>query len=359
MALGTRLAVASALESQREAVITGFRNHFTTSGSRWVKDDTWAEEAVAQAGYVFSDVVDSVRSGDIQVNDAAIALAWQVGADHVEARMHPAESTRCATILFEVVLGTLMELVAHQPQAAPIIQTAIQALNRSIMARFRWSAEAYVSFLLKRVHQQQLSEQRHFLRELHDRAGGSTSVVIRNLELAQIYTETNPCRVQEKILVAYQASMQTLNTIRNLAAKLRPRSKVNGLENALREFLETMDEGRVKVDLTVSGSEAWAPPHTLDEVFLVVREALRNAFSHANASTVLSHINIAPHEIRVCVSDNGVGFQPIETMPTAIGSGLASMQERIEMLGGKLILTSFPGQGTQVEALVPLSSVTK
>ncbi|MEU2610286.1 histidine kinase [Micromonospora sp. NPDC007271] len=302
-------------------------------------------------------MTESIQTGRTQVNETAIALVWQ-GAAAVEGNPHPVDSMRAATELFESVLDAVIDTAAGHPDATCIIRTATQALQRSVMTRIRWSSEAYVAFLLDRVQEAQLAERRRIARELHDRVGGSASVVNRNLELARTYAETDPDRCQGKMDVAYLASVHTLEAVRGVAADLRLESKFDNLEQALRGFLDVMGEGNATVELAVSGDEAWVPPEVLAEVFLVVREALRNAFCHSWATTILSHVDIAPHEIRAWVSDDGVGFDP-ESGGCDGGTGLASMRERVELLGGKLMLHSAPGHGTMVEAFIPLAGAAK
>jgi signal transduction histidine kinase len=67
---------------------------------------------------------------------------------------------------------------------------------------------------------------------------------------------------------------------------------------------------------------------------------------------VVVRVEIAPHEVRASVEDDGVGFAQDER-PEA-GLGLVSMRERIALLGGMVNIFSVPGRGTSVEVRVPL-----
>jgi signal transduction histidine kinase len=108
------------------------------------------------------------------------------------------------------------------------------------------------------------------------------------------------------------------------------------------------------VRLHVSGDEAWAPPAVLDEVFLILREALRNALTHAAPQLVLIGVEICARELTAWVMDDGRGFSPPAATQTASGSGLASMRERAALVGGRLVVSSMPGHGTRVELHVPI-----
>jgi len=54
------------------------------------------------------------------------------------------------------------------------------------------------------------------------------------------------------------------------------------------------------------------------------------------------------------ITDDGHGF---DLQTTAYGMGLRSMQERLSLVNGRLIITSTPGQGTQLTAALPLGSI--
>lgn len=87
-------------------------------------------------------------------------------------------------------------------------------------------------------------------------------------------------------------------------------------------------------------------------IFRVVQEALNNVCRHANANSVEIHLSAPGRGIAVVVQDDGRGFQPTRMK----GVGLIGMQERVESLGGTLIIDSGPGRGTLIRASVPLPS---
>ncbi|MFJ6194958.1 sensor histidine kinase [Micromonospora sp. NPDC092111] len=353
-ALATGFAIASAFEARHDTVLDVFRKRILEACGPLGLEDALLHQAMTQARQVLADVTASIRTGQVQLNETAIVLAWQTGAAGAPSNLHPVDSVRAAAELFETALDAVIETAAGQPDATCIIRTATQALQRSVMTRIRWASEAYIAFLLDRVHEVQLAERRRTARELHDRVGGPASVVTRNLELARTYVENDLDKFRDKIDIAHQAGVQTLDAVRGVASDLRLESRFDNLEQALHNFVEAMAEGNATIDLSVSGDESWIPAEVLAEVFLVIREALRNAFCHSEANTVVSRVDIAPHEIRAWVSDDGVGFDPDSGGSTG-GGGLASMRERVELLGGKLLLDSRPGLGTRIEAFIPLA----
>jgi signal transduction histidine kinase len=81
----------------------------------------------------------------------------------------------------------------------------------------------------------------------------------------------------------------------------------------------------------------------------VLREALNNVARHALAQEVLVRVVAGPEGVLVEVADDGVGFDPEAVSRGSLG--LASMRERVDLLGGSLDVLSKPGGPTVVTAL--------
>jgi signal transduction histidine kinase len=89
-------------------------------------------------------------------------------------------------------------------------------------------------------------------------------------------------------------------------------------------------------------------PSVHEALVRIVREAVANAARHAAPSTVRLELANG-RRVRVCVADDGQGFEPRHTT----GFGLISMRDRARLVGASLRVDSHPGRGTRVEVLVP------
>jgi signal transduction histidine kinase/streptogramin lyase len=95
-------------------------------------------------------------------------------------------------------------------------------------------------------------------------------------------------------------------------------------------------------------------PAIRDEVYRIGREALVNAFRHANANTVEVEVEYASRYLRIMVRDDGCGIDPHVLDAGRQGHwGLPGMRERSEVIGASLKLRSRIGAGTEVELTVP------
>ena len=88
------------------------------------------------------------------------------------------------------------------------------------------------------------------------------------------------------------------------------------------------------------------------------QESLQNIAKHSQATHVNLSLREADKSIRLSVADNGAGFSA-ETAPgKPMSFGLAGMQERARLLGGKLNVRSQPGKGVAVRLVLPKGSAT-
>jgi len=108
--------------------------------------------------------------------------------------------------------------------------------------------------------------------------------------------------------------------------------------------------------MEVLGSVRRFPPEIELVLFRIAQEALRNIWKHSEASKAWVTLKFGDDKTVLTVKDNGKGFELTERIDdlTAAGKlGLAGMQERAQLIGGKLTLKSELGKGTTVTAEIP------
>jgi signal transduction histidine kinase len=104
------------------------------------------------------------------------------------------------------------------------------------------------------------------------------------------------------------------------------------------------------LDVRVHLEEGDRLPRPVESLlFYVVQEALRNVRRHARAKRADVTLTRRPGSVVLSVEDDGVGFRPQE----AQGLGLRGIQERMEVSGGWMEITSSPGRGTTITVEVP------
>jgi signal transduction histidine kinase len=127
-----------------------------------------------------------------------------------------------------------------------------------------------------------------------------------------------------------------------------------GLAAALKaEAARFTRQGASPIEVKVQDVPASIPMDVALCVFRVAQEALRNASRHACARSILVSLRSLDNGLHLAVQDDGSGFDPSlkRDQPSL---GLASMRERVHLVGGELEIDSTPGHGTTVLAWVPL-----
>jgi signal transduction histidine kinase len=224
-------------------------------------------------------------------------------------------------------------------------------LNRWVGRQIRGTADGDMAQYENRVHEARMDERRRIARELHDRLGEVLTVGLRQLDLDEIIGPEIP---EGQSVIAREVLVEAMRRLRLVTSGLRD-EPVTSFEKALADFLNRVCAD-ADVHLVVIGDETWASAKLIDEAFLVVREALRNALNHGVPQSVVVGVEVTRRELRAWVDDDGKGFAcGDEAESPAAGTGLATMRERAALLGGTLSIVSKPGRGTSVELSVPLS----
>jgi signal transduction histidine kinase len=114
---------------------------------------------------------------------------------------------------------------------------------------------------------------------------------------------------------------------------------------------ETPIENRV----TIEGAARDIEPLIRDEMYLVGREALTNAFRHSQATMIEVEIHFDESSVRLRVRDNGrgIGEQTLRSGGLAGHWGLSGMHERAARIGGEIRIWNRAGAGAEVELRVP------
>ncbi|MBI2830525.1 MAG: PAS domain S-box protein [Chloroflexi bacterium] len=226
----------------------------------------------------------------------------------------------------------------------------IQILLRDITEEYQRRAglRAFAGEVLRA-----LEEDRQLMaRELHDQTVQTLILLVRQLDNMEESRDSLPPFLVDKLRTARETAEGVVKDLRDFAKSLRPPILDDlGLTVSIRRQLSDFSE-RTKIEsqLVVTGRDRRLPSETELGIFRITQEALRNVERHADATYVAVFISFTEQGVTLNVIDNGVGFaMPPSSDFTASGHlGLISMQERAQLLGGKLEIQSSPGKGAKV-----------
>ncbi|MBI2334146.1 MAG: sensor histidine kinase [Chloroflexi bacterium] len=215
--------------------------------------------------------------------------------------------------------------------------------------------------LFRRIVGAQESERQRIARDLHDETGQSLTAIGMGLKGLAVETDS-----KERLSTLTQLQSLTSDSIRELQriiSDLRPAHLDDlGLSATLRWYASRIHElTSIHVRVDFDGDEPALDDAVKITIFRIVQEALNNVIKHAQATIVNVKIHYLEKEVRIHVFDNGIGFdmKDVQSRIGRVSLGLAGMEERAALLGGGVTVSSRPGYGTEVEAVVPIHLMNK
>jgi signal transduction histidine kinase len=203
----------------------------------------------------------------------------------------------------------------------------------------------------ERLVDTQDAERRRLERDIHDGAQQHLVAMAVNLRLAETVARRSPERAALLLAAQRGAVAEMRETLVDLSRGIYPRLlSEDGVDAALRAAV-ARSSLPVRVEAHNVGRYA---PGVEAAVYFCCLEAVQNAVKHSSAHEIVIDLRAERDALSLVVEDDGHGFEP-ETLTA--GVGVANMRDRIEAVGGTLVLQAAPGGGAQVMARVPAMQV--
>lgn len=266
---------------------------------------------------------------------------------------------RLTDISETIAAGQLPQAIPGSSSLADEIGILTAAINHMVENLKKNEVER--QSLLNRLITVQEDERKRISRELHDETGQALTYLI--LSMRALAKQTNDAEQRSVILAARDEAVSILNKLRNLAVELSPPALDElGLVAAVQRYIDDF-KGRYNIHVEVEYGLPLAPleGRTSLALYRILQESLTNIIKHADARHAYVILREQGENIELIIKDDGVGLSR-NTLVNARSEnrlGLYGMQERVEILGGKLALTSEPPQwATVVKAIVPSMPMT-
>jgi nitrate/nitrite-specific signal transduction histidine kinase len=203
-----------------------------------------------------------------------------------------------------------------------------------------------------------LEERERLGREIHDHLSQTLGYMsIKTSLIDEMLAEGQHEQAREGLLELKRANKIAYTDVREAIFNLRtPISPGIGLLESLRRYLNEyrMYYGLETVLIVEDEELAEISPEVAMQVMRVIQEALANVRKHAEARKVRILCRMVDQKVCFAIEDDGKGFAPEGgIVDTLQHFGLKIMRERAESVGGRLVLNSAPGRGTQVTICVP------
>ncbi|HEX6896842.1 MAG TPA: two-component regulator propeller domain-containing protein [Bryobacteraceae bacterium] len=202
--------------------------------------------------------------------------------------------------------------------------------------------------------EERVNERTRVARDLHDTLLQSfQGLMLRFQVVDELLPEGKAKKELEKALErADQAMAEGRSAVFDLRSSATITNELPHAVKALGEELATQDSAAFH--LVLEGESRDLHPIVRDEIYRITREALRNAFSHADANHIETEVTYGARAFRLRVRDDGKGI-PAEILEEGRPGhyGLPGMRERAKQIGGKLEIWSGDRTGTEIELNIP------
>lgn len=223
------------------------------------------------------------------------------------------------------------------------------------------ASDAKLALLARKVVHSQEEERAHLSRELHDGTGQTLVVIKLLIESALDRMANTSDEVRGPLMRALDRLKDTLVDVRNMSHRLRPvMLDMLGLPAALEHLgMETCQPAGMHFQLEIEGPPRDLPEDVKTVLFRITQEAMNNIQKHAASTHVEVHLVFDAHHLQLSIQDDGCGFNvsTVRDHPRQ-GIGLRNMRERIETIGGELLMQSEPGR-TRITALLPNHAIRR
>jgi signal transduction histidine kinase len=242
--------------------------------------------------------------------------------------------------------------------------------RKSVEKSLRKSEQHYSQLLEQSQHMQeqlrllsrqllsaQEEERKMISRELHDEIAQTLTGI--NVRLASLKTEAalDNKGLQKKISSTQRLVEKSVDIVHRFARELRPTVLDDlGLIPALHSFMKSFTTRTgVRTSLTAFAAVEQLDAAKRTVLFRVAQEALTNVARHARATRVEVSIQNLRDGVCMRITDDGKSFSVERALKTKGNGrlGLLGMRERLEMVGGKFVVESSPGNGTTIKARIP------
>lgn len=248
--------------------------------------------------------------------------------------------TGIITLGFALFLNLWIEAIINQSEDRQRLIEELEETRRDLAAAER---EAGV-----------LQERSRLAQEIHDTLAQGFVSIVTQLEAADKRLSPDETPVREQLDRARSTAREGLSESRRLVRALRP-GLLEGasLPEALGRLTGRWSEASgTPARLSVTGTPIPLPVPVEVTLLRAAQEALQNVHKHAGAGAVDLTLSCMENLVVLDVHDDGAGFG--SNGGDTDGFGLRAMRERVERLGGRLLIESFGESGTTVVVEMPV-----
>jgi two-component system sensor histidine kinase DegS len=236
-----------------------------------------------------------------------------------------------------------------------ILRSTERTLEASRSAEATFTPE---QSMIVRIIQAQENERQRLSRRMHDEPAQLLTNLILKAEICQRLLDVDPARARDELESLKAEVHKTFQRTREFIADLRPMMLDDlGLIPTMKRYVSSWSEKTgIETELSTKGQPHRLAPYSEVTIFRAIQQLMQNVEQHANATRVQVSLELDGRIAHAVVEDDGIGFDIDEVMAAAGARktiGIASIMDRVQMLGGSLVFESTRGVGTKAVLEVP------
>jgi two-component system sensor histidine kinase UhpB len=221
------------------------------------------------------------------------------------------------------------------------------------------SSNQQLRMLTERAINAQEDERKRIARSLHDDTGQALSSLIINLERLEQHLPADQQAIEERLNSSRKIATRCLDGLRSIIYDLRPAILDDlGLIPAIRWYSRTnLEEAGIQVELEFPDELLSLPQSLTTTLFRITQEGVNNIIRHSQAKKAYLSLSLQDGEVQLNLKDDGHGFDPDQIDQQALHEqhwGLIGIQERVELVRGRMSISSDPHHGTSLLVCLPL-----
>jgi two-component system NarL family sensor kinase len=244
-------------------------------------------------------------------------------------------------------------------QLVPIALIAIVALQllqlplALVLARRLDHAHRKQARLLEHAVAASDVERRRIARDLHDGVIQDLAGVGYTLGAFELVLTDAPQALRDRLKLVSDIVQRDLRALRHAMVDIHPPDLAEvSLEEAVNDLATALREAGATCQVSVADTTGLSASGR-QLLYRAARELLRNVAKHARASRVEITLELPSGFAVLVVRDDGVGFDPVNTDPPAGHLGMRLLREAVDEVGGRMEVSSAPGEGTVVRVVLP------
>jgi ligand-binding sensor domain-containing protein len=229
------------------------------------------------------------------------------------------------------------------------ITLAIVSISAIVYAVYRYRIQQIKKLMAVRAR---------ISRDLHDEVGSALSSIHVYSAVAEKSMDRQPQATRDALKVIHDSAKQVMENMGDIvwAINTGPNSEIS-LEKKLKNYgFELLTPIGIVTTYSIDPAveQLLTQIEARKNVLLIAKEAMNNIARYSQATEATIAVNIADHQLRLHITDNGIGFDAADHKS---GNGLYNMQKRTTTLGGVFTMETSPGGGTRILCHIPITSI--